>query len=91
MVSFSSIAHRAWQIYPDFVFGTGNEKFSNVLKETSKNRGEKSYFSSVWNGIKEGAKAAETHNKETLAAHNGSFLKSLWHDLTTTHTPLSIF
>lgn len=88
MVSISSIAHRAWRIYPDFVLGTGNEAFSKALKETVKNRNEQNYFTSVWNGIKKGAKAAEAHNAQVNKLRGG-FFKSLWHDLTTTHTKIA--
>lgn len=83
MVSISSIAHRAWRIYPDFVLGTGHEAFSKALKETVKNRREQNYFSSVWDGIKKGAKAAENNSKNVTDAHGG-FFKGLWHDLKTT-------
>ena len=88
MVSILSIAHRAWRIYPDFVLGTGNEEFTKALKHTVKTRGEKNYFSSVYDGIKNGAKAAEKHNTQVNKLRGG-FLKSFWHDLTTTHTKIA--
>lgn len=88
MVSFSSIAHRALRIYPDFVLGTGNESFSKALKYTVKNRGEQSYFSSVYDGIKKGAVEAEKHNAQ-INKLRGGFFKSLWHDLKTTPHKIS--
>ena len=84
MGGISSVLHRAWRIYPDFVLGTGNEAFSKALKNTVKNRGKDvNYFTSVWNGIKDGAKAAEKHNKDVIKLRGG-FFESLWHDLKTT-------
>ena len=84
MFNVASVLHRAWRIYPDFVLGTGHEVFSKTLKETVKGRAKDvNYFSSVWNGIKKGAKAAEDNNIKNVEKH-GSFLKSLWNDLKTT-------
>ena len=88
-MNISSVLHRAARIYPDFVLGTGNEAFSKTLKETVKNRGKDTgYFKSVWQGIKDGGKAAEDHNKK-ITKLRGGFFQSFWHDLKTTPTKIA--
>ena len=76
---------RAVKLYPDFVLGTGNESFSKALKETVKNRkaANQGYFESVWSGVKNGAKAAETHNAN-MVKRDGGFWQSTWKALKTT-------
>ena len=76
-------AKRAGKLYPDFVFGTGNEAFSNALQKTVKNRGSQGYFSAVWDGIKKGAVEAEKHNASLVKKHGG-FWQSTWKALKTT-------
>ncbi len=73
---------RAGKLYPDFVLGTGNEKFTNAMRETIKNRkaNGQSYMESVWSGIKNGAHAAEKHNKSMTQKHGG-FWKGTWASL----------
>lgn len=76
---------RAGRIYPDFVMGTGNEAFTQVMRSTITNRATngQTYMQSVWSGIKDGARAAERHNKIENKRHGG-FWKSNWYALKTT-------
>lgn len=70
---------RAGKLYPDFVLGTGNEKFTKAMRDTIKNRkiNNQSYFESVWSGFKNGAKKAEEHNA-LMNKRYGGFLQSTW-------------
>ena len=88
-MGIGSIASKGWQyfkragkLYPDFVLGTGNEKFSHAMRETIKNRkaNGQSYMESVWSGIKNGALEAEKHNKYMSQKHGG-FWKGTWASL----------
>lgn len=83
MVTIMPYIRRAAKLYPDFVLGTGNEKFAEALSKTVKNRGEQGYFSSVWEGTKKGVREAEKHNKLMKDLHGG-FWKSTWHAIKTT-------
>ena len=78
-------AKRAGNLYSDFVLGTGNEKFTQAMRETITNRkvNGQSYMESVWEGIKKGTKKAEEHNKNMIQKH-GNFWKSTWHSIKTT-------
>ena len=91
-MNIGSIASKGWnyiqragRIYPDFVMGTGNEAFTQVMRSTIKNRAAngQTYMQSVWSGIKDGARAAERHNN-ILNKQQGGFWKSTWHALKTT-------
>ena len=41
---------RAGRLYPDFVLGTGNEAFTNAMRNTVRNRAaaNQNYFQAVW-------------------------------------------
>ena len=91
-MNIGSIASKGWnyiqragRIYPDFVMGTGNEAFTQVMRSTINNRAAngQTYMQSVWTGIKDGARAAERHNN-ILNKQQGGFWKSTWHALKTT-------
>ena len=91
-MNIGSIASKGWnyiqragRIYPDFVMGTGNEAFTQVMRSTIKNRATngQTYMQSVWSGIKDGARAAEKHNN-ILNKQQGGFWKSTWHAIKTT-------
>lgn len=91
-MNIGSIASKGWnyiqragRIYPDFVMGTGNEAFTQVMRSTIKNRAAngQTYMQSVWSGIKDGARAAERHNN-ILNKQHGGFWGSTWHALKTT-------
>lgn len=91
-MNIGSIASKGWnyiqragRIYPDFVMGTGNEAFTQIMRSTIKNRAAngQTYMQSVWSGIKDGARAAERHNN-ILNKQQGGFWKSTWHALKTT-------
>lgn len=73
---------RAGKLYPDFVLGTGNEKFAKAMRETIANRklNNQSYFESVWSGIKNGALKAEEHNA-LMNKKYGGFWQSTWASL----------
>ena len=75
---------RAGKLYPDFVLGTGNEKFTKAMQETIKNRklNNQSYFESVWSGIKNGTLKAEEHNA-LMQKRYGGFWQSTWAALKT--------
>ena len=70
---------RAGKLYPDFVLGTGNEAFTQAMRETIKGRAaaNQSYLQAVWSGTKNGVKAAEKHNDLMIKRHGG-FWKSNW-------------
>lgn len=91
-MNIGSIASKGWnyiqragRIYPDFVMGTGNEAFTQVMRSTIKNRAAngQTYMQSVWSGIKDGARAAERHNN-ILNKQHGGFWGSTWYALKTT-------
>ncbi len=73
---------RAGRLYPDFVLGTGNEAFTNAMRNAVKNRGaaNQNYFQAVWSGTKNGVHAAEKHNNMMIKKHGG-FWKSNWEAL----------
>lgn len=75
---------RAGKLYPDFVLGTGNEKFTKAMRETINNRklNNQSYFESVWSGIKNGTLKAEQHNA-LMQKRYGGFWQSTWAALKT--------
>lgn len=75
---------RAGKLYPDFVLGTGNEKFTKAMRETINNRklNNQSYFESVWSGIKNGTLKAEQHNA-LMQKRYGVFWQSTWAALKT--------
>lgn len=88
-MGISSIASKGWQyfkragkLYPDFVLGTGNEKFTQAMRSTIRNRkaNGQSYMESVWSGIKKGTQEAEKHNKQ-MAQKHGGFWKGTWASL----------
>lgn len=81
---------RAAKIAPDFIVGTGNEKFSKTLADSF--RGVKGadgkrtgglYFKKFWTQFKEAIKASEKHNKSVRNLHGG-FWKDMWYQLKTT-------
>ncbi len=73
---------RAGKLYPDFVLGTGNEKFTQAMRKTIENRkiNNQSYLESVWSGIKNGTKEAEAHNC-FMTNKYGGFWQSTWANL----------
>ncbi len=73
---------RGAKIAPDFILGTGNEAFTQTMRNTIKNRAAsgQSYWQAVGSGIKNGAKAAEKHNG-ILKARDGGFWQSTWKSL----------
>ncbi len=88
-MGISSIASKGWQyfkragkLYPDFVLGTGNEKFTQAMRGTIRSRkaNGQSYMESVWSGIKNGTHASEKHNKYMTQKHGG-FWKGTWASL----------
>ena len=91
-MGIGSIASTGWQyfkrackLYPDFVLGTGNDEFTQAMRQTVNNRkvNGQSYLESIWSGIKKGTTAAEKHN-EMLQQKHGGFWKSTWESLKTT-------
>lgn len=76
---------RGAQIAPDFVLGTGNEKFSNALTESfygAKNAAGKreggKHFKNFWSQLKDATLKVEKYNKEQRRLHGG-FFKNMWH------------
>lgn len=91
-MGISSIALKGWnyfkragKLYPDFVLGTGNEKFTQAVRVTVRGRkaAGQSYMESVWSGIKKGTQEAEKHNAKMIKQH-GNFWKSTWHSIKST-------
>ena len=95
-MGIGAIGSKAWgyiqrgaKLAPDFVLGTGNEKFSNTLKnsfygvadDTGKRTGGK-YFKNFWTQLKDATKAAETHNAKQVKLHGG-FWKNMLHQTKT--------
>lgn len=85
-----SYARRAAKIAPDFILGTGNEKFSKTLADSF--RGVKGadgkrtgglYFKKFWTQFKNAVKASEKHNQSVRRLHGG-FWKDMWYQLKTT-------
>lgn len=81
---------RAGKIAPDFIIGTGNEKFSKTLADSF--RGVKGadgkrtgglYFKNFWTQFKNAIKASEKHNQSVRRLHGG-FWKDMWYQLKTT-------
>lgn len=81
-MGIASILRRAGRMYADFTLGTGNEAFTKAMRNTIKNRGSQSYFSSVWDGMKNGARAAEAHNLQIQ--QKGGFWRNTWESLKST-------
>lgn len=80
---------RAARIAPDFIVGTGNEKFSSTLADSF--RGIKGadgkrtgglYFKKFWTQFKDAIKASEKHNKSVRRLHGG-FWKDMGYQLKT--------
>ncbi len=97
-VTVDSALGTAWKyakMYPEFVFGTGYDAFSNQFKTSwsagkSQNLKFKNRFGRAF---KDGTDAAIRHNDELLQKNNGSFWKatkssitSIWPDLKTNWT-----
>ena len=83
--SVGSYITRAAKLYPDFVLGTGNEPFTKAMQAAVKGRktANQNYFEAVWQGTKDGVKAAEAHN-EQMIKRDGGFWKNTWKALKTT-------
>lgn len=95
-MGIGAIGTKAWgyvkrgaKIAPEFVLGTGNEKFSNTLKnsfygvadDTGKRTGGK-HFKNFWTQLKDATKAAEKHNAKQVKLHGG-FWKNMLHQTKT--------
>ena len=87
MVSIMPYVRRIASVYPDFVLGTGNDAFSQVLENTLKNRKAhgQSYWQALKVGTKDGFKAAEKHNN-IMKVKYGNFWKSTLESIKTTPT-----
>ena len=95
-MGIGAIGTKAWnyfqrgvKIAPDFVLGTGNEKFSKTLTDSfygavnseGKRAGGK-HFKNFWTQLKEATLEAEKNNKK-LQNKNGGFWKNMWKQTTT--------
>ena len=88
MVTLNTMLDYA-KMYPEFVFGTGYEKFSDKFKETWQTTKEQGFTKSrIKQTFKDAFIASKEHNDEILRQHNGSFwqatknsITSIWPDL----------
>ncbi len=70
---------RAVKVAPDIIFGKGADVFVHSAGQAAREavKGNKSWVSSIWSGIKTGGKAVEA-SVATNVAKNGSFLTQAW-------------
>ncbi len=88
MVTLNTMVDYA-KMYPEFVFGTGYEKFSDKFKETWQNTKEQGFTRQrLKQTFKDAFIASKEHNDALLAQNNGSFwqatkksITSIWPDL----------
>ena len=88
MVTLNTMVDYA-KMYPEFVFGTGYEKFSDKFKETWQATKDQGFTRQrLKQTFKDAFIASKEHNDELLAQNNGSFwqatkksITSIWPDL----------
>lgn len=88
MVTLNTVANYA-KMYPEFVFGTGYEKFSDKFKETWQATKDQGFTRQrLKQTFKDAFIASKEHNDALLAQNNGSFwqatkksITSIWPDL----------
>lgn len=81
MVTLNGVLDYA-KMYPEFVFGTGYEKFSDKFKETwQATKGQGFSRKRIGQALKDSFEASKTHNDE-LIRQSGSFWKSTKKSLT---------
>lgn len=81
-VKMWSYCQRALNVYPNYVFGTGNEIHGEAIKNAWKNRSVTGMnkWQAVKTGFKDGFIKAEADNAR-LVKENGGFFKNLWQNI----------
>ena len=77
-------------VYPNFVFGTGQDAFMNALSDTFHGVADKAgkrtcgkHFTGFWEQLKDAFKQTKAHNADLLSQNDNSFWKAQWKSLKT--------